>query len=164
MKLRFWIFLITLLLPTSAFANSCESRMKNKAAKYISSGVKTYMAFGTHNPTKRTIWKECIGGDRTLAQGFKCDGKVFRYWRNLKSMSVKDKSGNSFSLKYKGKWNKNFCTEKKVFEPYNRSNKNTFLYTDNQRVYKKYYLKEAGGKFLLRRDFNTKYRAFKANF
>mgnify|MGYP001337499429 CR=1 FL=1 len=59
MKLRFWIFLITLLLPTSAFANSCKSFLKNKRYK-ASEPVKTLsMAIGTHKPTKETIWKTC---------------------------------------------------------------------------------------------------------
>ena len=79
-------------------------------------------------------------------------------------MFTKDKSGNSFALKYKGKWNKNTCTEKKEFEPYNRLNKVTFFYTENRREYKKFYLKEAGGKFLLRKESNSKFKAFNANF
>jgi len=68
MKLRFWIFLITLLLPTSAFANSCKSFLKNKtykpdkaveAVQTLKPVMTLSMAMGTHKPTKETIWKTC---------------------------------------------------------------------------------------------------------
>ena len=164
MKLRLWILLISLLLPTSAFANICESRLKNKSAKYLRTVNKVYIAYGTHKPTKKTIWHDCYY-DVTAGYGsgakLNCLGKIFNHWDNydMNVMHIEDKNGVSVPLKFKGKWKKNYCTEKKELASYNRNNKVSYLYTENYIDYQKYYLKAAGGKFLLKKDRKVKLRA-----
>ena len=91
MQLRFWIFLITLLLPTSAFANSCKSFLKNKTYKPYTPVSTLSMAIGTHKPTKETIWKTCyeasLGRTTKYSEDFYlgnntiivCDGKNFSF-------------------------------------------------------------------------------------
>ena len=88
MKLRFWRFLITFLLPTSAFANICESRLKNKSANYLKTESKAYIAYGTHKPTKKTIWQDCSDYSPFRGDGQKlnCLGKKFTIWPSINSM------------------------------------------------------------------------------
>ena len=154
MKLRLWILLISLLLPTSAFANICESRLKNKSAKYLRTVNKVYIAYGTHKPTKKTIWHDCYfeSGDIYGIAKINCLGKIFNHWPTLDAMHIEDKNGVSVPLKFKGKWKKNYCTEK-------RNTQVSYLYTENYIDYQKYYLKAAGGKFLLKKDRKVKLRA-----
>jgi len=155
MKLRFSIFLITLLLPTTAFANSCASFLKNKNYERQQAYNVFSVAIGTYKPTKETKWIECEGPSQIKYQtiDWDCEGRIFRFFpMSPKSVMIKDKLGKFFPLIFKGKWKKRFCIQQA----------NSYLDTD--REFYKFHLKEAGGKFLLRVENNQRYETYRPIF
>ena len=122
MKLRFWISLIAFLFPTSAFANSCASFLKNKNYEKTWKNDVLRVATGTHKPTKETKWILCSFSSPHLDQKkhitvlrtcLNCEGKKF-YTQNLEYTGIYDRLNRAVKLNFKGKWMKRFCTQKKI--------------------------------------------------
>ena len=158
MKLRFWIFLITLLLPTSAFANSCASRLKNKNYEKTKKQDVLSVAIGTYKPTKETKWIDCKRGPYGNGEMLYCGEKKFATLLRLNRsgwefLDIFDRLDRPASLNFKGKWNKSFCTQDTFLKREN-------WYTDTQQNFYKFYLKEAGGKFLFKWEKKQRYETY----
>ena len=154
MKLRLWILLITLLLPSSAFANSCASRLKNKNYEKTKKQEVISVAIGTHKPTKETKWIDCNRGPYAAGEMLYCGEKKFAtlFYLSTKSgwdvLNIFDRLDRPASLNSKGKWNKSFCAQRENW------------YTDTQQNFYKFYLKEAGGKFLFKWEKKQRYEIY----
>ena len=133
----------------------CIVFLKNKFYKREPTYNVFSVAIGTYKSTKETKWIECEGPSviKYAYIDWDCEERIFRYFPLApKLLAIKDKSGEFFFLNFKGQRKKSFCIQQA----------NSYLETDKE--FNKFYLKEAGGKFLFRVEENKRYNISKPIF